>query len=932
MARTVQGITHTWQVSDNPIGSGDAGEVYAVKCQDQPDLDGVMKKPSRVATAGTIQRQAGQIANEALALSRLDGLPQSKAHPPRLLDQAPDFTHGTANFFIISETAPGEDLGSILSQTRKTGKPFPRRVIMSVLDALFDMFSRAHKAGVLWNDVKLDHIYWHNNTGQVGVIDWGNALFLDHQDQRALPRWEDYQQMIETLGNFLQRTAPDLYDDLGWVEFQGQTLDSPQVSILARRITYQQQVIALQVMEHQSLIRVVINAEPSLDGLRKITEYQRILEKIGAPWDQAEVLKYSQSLVETALTEGNRQSCVSTTSLVWEIFNDSLDLPWHLMREYCRYTDILTHSAFPALVKNTLKDNWKGAIWSASIIASQLQEPVWLDRLIPVMRQKALGTAAPPPLQTCHSLLKWAKDNNKQNLAQQLNHIIQGWRQKGTNISESPFDYDILDIVRHDKNIPNQLLTQIKKSFMPGDDAIRELVKAWTHANWETLPKAFQRTLSWDPDRWGILHLAAQVEEFHTWCEELYQGPGEGITVRAYLEHALNARPRIERALGSPPWMNTLKHMLTRILQGAPVSSLQAEVSQYCPWMLAYPDINSADARPPDLDEAARQAHLMQFSEHLKNWNTVDEYLQTLIEDAPGIHPLCSRLAEGFNNILSFNANLEAIAAITADPVPSELYEGAQILRSLHSWRLHIGTGDLSKAYQSLTEVPNDSWNLASHAQQVTATWQDWILPYLEAILSFTINPNNHEHPSDPHVVQLHRISLISTQLASLWAQIYHSGIHSALLESLQGQIEEIRTAFLEWRGTFEVSTDRVVRLVYHSQLEIVRQVSNRLLRMAQHIRQANIAFANIAAEEKTTLTFQMKQIENVLDHLTALEAEFITGENEKHYPGFLKNFQKIIAAKTTESRQALVTSLTENHPFYTWLVKSSLTQDTRYR
>ncbi len=938
MARTVQGITHTWQVNDNPIGSGDAGEVYAVVCQDQPDLTGVMKKPSRIATAGTIQRQAGQIANEALALKRLDGLPRGKAHPPLLIDQAPEFTHGTANYFIISETAPGEDLDSILFQTRKTGKPFPRRVIMTVLDALFDMFSRAHKVGVLWNDVKMDHIYWHNPTGQVGVIDWGNALFLDNPDQHALPRWQDYQQMIETLGNFLQRTAPELYVDLGWEEFQGQTLDSPQVSILARRITYQQQVIALQVMEYQSLMRVVINADPSLEGLRRITEYQQILEKSGAPWDQADVLKYSQSLVETALTEGDRQSCVSTTTLVWEIFDESLDLPWHLMREYCRYTDILTHPAFAALIKDTLKANWKGAIWWASIITSQSlqegshsQDPVWWDRLIPVMRQKALETAAPPPLQTCRSLLRWAQEHHDQNLIQKLSHIIQEWRHKGTNSAESPFDYDILDIVRQEKNMPNRLLSEIKKGFVPGDEAIRELVKVWTHADWDALHKVFQRALSWDPDRWGILHLAAQVETFQSWCQELYQVPGEGITVRAYLEDALDARPKIERALGSPPWMNTLKHMLDQIMQGAPVSSLQAEVSRYCPWLLAYPDIHSANARPPDLDEAARQAHLTQFSEHLKDWYSVDEYLQTLIEQAPGIHSLCSRLTNGFKHILSLNANLDEIAAIAAEPVPPELTESTQVLQTFVSWRSHLANGNLSMAHQSLSGAPMDGWSLAIHAQQITAAWQDLILPNLNAIQSFTIIQDSHEQSADPQAAQLHRISITTAELPSLWSQIDKTGIHAKLLEALDSRVEEVRSSFLDWRGTFEASTDRVVRLVYHSHLDLVRQVSSRFLRMAQHIRQAKLAFAYMTAEENTTITFNMKQIENILDHLAALESVFVANDNEKHYPGFLNDFQKISAAKTTETRQALITSLTENHPFYAWLVKSTLAQTSSY-
>lgn len=68
LANSVQGSLYTWQIGDRPIGSGDAGEVYAVVCLEQPELSGVLKRPARVATAGTIQRQAVQIAQEAHAL------------------------------------------------------------------------------------------------------------------------------------------------------------------------------------------------------------------------------------------------------------------------------------------------------------------------------------------------------------------------------------------------------------------------------------------------------------------------------------------------------------------------------------------------------------------------------------------------------------------------------------------------------------------------------------------------------------------------------------------------------------------------------------------------------------------------------------------------------------------------------------------------
>jgi hypothetical protein len=931
LAQTVQGIAHTWQVSDTPIGSGDAGEVYAVTCLDQPELTGMMKKPARIATAGTIQRQAGQIAREAQALSRLDGLPTGKAHPPCLLDQAPEFTLGTANYFIISETALGEDLTSLLTHIRQTGKPFPRRVIMTVLDALFDMFSRAHKAGVLWNDVKLDHIYWHNPTGKIGVIDWGNALFLDSDDRQAPPRWVDYQQMVDTLGDFLKRNAPELYVDLGWEEFHDQTLDSSRVSVLARRISYQQQVIALQMMEYQSLIRVILSADPSLEGLRKIVEYKQVLEKIGASWNQEGVLDYSQSLVISALSAGDRQTSVSVTALVWEIFPESLGLPWHLMREYCRYTDILTHAAFPILAKHTLNSNWSDALWTASTIASHTPVPTWWDRLIPVMRQTALATATPPPYQACQNLLKWARNQKQTVLAEKLVAILQAWRTTGTDLKHSPFNYALLDIIRENQDLPNRLRSEIKQSFAPGEEAIRELVQVWKNLDWDALQKSFRRVITWDPDRWGVFTLAKQVESFQAWCQSLSEGPNPGVNPRSFFEDLVENRPKVEHLVGMPPWLASMLTMLTSISQGALISAHQAEVNRYCPWLLAYPDLQSAETRLPIIDDTTLHQRLSHFIGHLKNWSDVDTGLVDLQVHAPQAYALCSRLVNGFYMSLALNANLEQIRAIIADSLAPELLEAGQVLQSLIAWREHLADQDLPGAIQSLSGAPVEAWTLTTHARQITVLWQDVIFSTLNAILSFNAPSASDERLDDPHFKLLRAVSHNNVEITTLWSKTYTSGLHADLLASLEAEIEQVRSDFLRWRVALENTSDQVARLLYHSHLTIIRQLSSRMMRMATHIRQARLAFSTLAEEDQASRAMQIKNIENILYHLTAIEADFVPDHEKRCFPEFLRAFKYIIEAEVTQPRQALIAALPDNHPFYAWLVKSTLAQDSDY-
>jgi len=589
LARTVQGKSYTWQMSDIPIGGGDAGEVYAVTCVEHPELTGVMKTPARIATGGTIQRQAQQINQEALALDRLDGLPQCKAHPPRLLDLAPERTHGTAHYFIVSESANGDNLAAMLSQKRQTGKPFPRRVIITVLDALFDLFARAHRAGVLWNDVKLDHIYWHNPTGDVAVIDWGNAVFLDDSERhRTLPRWEDYQQLVDTLGTFLQQNAPDLFDDLGWDEFQRRELDSPRVSVLARRIAYQQQVIAHQVMEYQSLIQVVLKEKPTLQGLLKIQTYHAKLEKIGAPNEVKEILEYSRKLVLSALDEGNTQTSVKAATVIWELFNPVLKLSWLMIREYFQYTDLLLHPLLPNLIRYTLYENWSNALWTLISIAKDNQPVEWWRSLIPVLRQKALGMATPSPYQTCQTLLTWAESQNNKytNLSENIIKILDQWRKKGTDLEDSPFDYALFKLLRNETNIPPQLRVELNQSFTVGREAISELRQAWTNMHWESLSKTFHRIACWDPNRWGIIRLAKAVEDFHVWLDELYKGPEQDRDGEVFILDLLKKRLSVERLMGTPPWLHTLLEMLNDFKKGLPLNHHRAVIQAWCPWLL----------------------------------------------------------------------------------------------------------------------------------------------------------------------------------------------------------------------------------------------------------------------------------------------------------------------------------------------------------
>ena len=927
MARKLKGRSYTWQIGDNPIGSGDAGEVYLAVCLENPAIEGVIKKPTRIATGGTIQRQANQIAQESLALAKLDGLENCKAHPPKLIDIAPEFTQGSANFFMVSESAPGEDMARMLTESRQSGKPFPRRVIITVLDALFDLFSRAHKAGVLWNDVKLDHIYWHNPTGQVAVIDWGNAQFLDRDAEtgrRTLPRWEDYQQLVDTLGAFLKDTAPELYDDLGWEDFEGKELDLPQVSVLARRIAYQQELVGLRVMEYQALINVEIGEEPSLERLQKIVEYQHRLNQIGAPWDSNAVLEYSKSLIIDLLANGDRQKAIRATSIIWDLFDENLDLPWHLLREYFRNLDIISHNDLFDLVKATFNQNWSHALWIIAGIAREVGAVDWWEHLVPVLRQKALGTATRRPYKIGLSLLEFMQSQGHETQArsEKISAILKNWHQQSEQEQGNPFDYQLLEFIQRDLHLPRHLLLEAKSSFAAGQNAVREVIKAWDNMNWDNLSKSFSQVISWDPERWGVLSLAEDANSLKIFLDKLYEGPAPGIEPATFFDQIFEQKPDVEQYLGSPSWLASLNNMLEALKEGQLVSNLSMEINLWCPWLLAYETLYGPVQKSTE-DESIIQETLNHFSGHIKNWSDLDHGLERVKQNAPQYHPACKKIIENFHAIGNLNIDYTTIASNCQDPPHEVLRKSCDVVLILTNWRGALGNKDYQRALTILEQSKYHHWRIIDHAHSITLKWINEIQPALLSLIDEKIPVDFRTDEK-----QIEKLSTLTEQfkdLKEIWRKIYTGGINNQILESLSDIADSNRANFLEWRRFYEHTKDRFRTLVYYYDLDMIRQISDNFLRISQHIRQALHSFYELQDVEHKPFVSVIKLSENLLNHLLKVEEIIIPNVDERSFSGWIESIQTINHAQTHSEMRDVVLKMSPDHPLYAWLVQSLL-------
>jgi hypothetical protein len=72
-------------------------------------------------------------------------------------------------------------------------------------------------AGVIWNDVKPDHLYWNPSDSCLTIIDWGNSKFLESDSvtkDRQFSVLDDYRQFLQEMGSFLSEANPGLYSFL----------------------------------------------------------------------------------------------------------------------------------------------------------------------------------------------------------------------------------------------------------------------------------------------------------------------------------------------------------------------------------------------------------------------------------------------------------------------------------------------------------------------------------------------------------------------------------------------------------------------------------------------------------------------------------------------------------------------------------------------
>ena len=160
---------------------GRSGETLRAYDTQQDDRPVVIKRPAPNDAPPIRAGQEVSILVERDALKRLSG------HPvlTELLGEGHFMVSGTSQQYIVMERGTGAIIEEMVLQLAEQGERMPLLETLVIADNMLDLLQTAHNNNIVYNDVDAKHLFWNRDEYRLKLIDWGNAVFLEDEDQAS---------------------------------------------------------------------------------------------------------------------------------------------------------------------------------------------------------------------------------------------------------------------------------------------------------------------------------------------------------------------------------------------------------------------------------------------------------------------------------------------------------------------------------------------------------------------------------------------------------------------------------------------------------------------------------------------------------------------------------------------------------------------------
>ncbi len=668
--QVLQGDHKQWRLIEL-LAEGDAGEVFLVESVLERKL-AVLKRPHSGGFSTDITRQSTQIADEASILKVLSGL-----HLPleeyylkinELLDQSLPGTELTERFFIVIEKAPGASLTAISRINRlgsgdasssastrdiyhktwleeiSASEKFPDILLLRVINALFRLLPTIHTRrgswfgedifGILWNDIKPDHIFWDPTQSCLTLIDWGNGQFLEQDGvsrDRRFSLSDDYQQLVDEMGRFLAETAPKLHQQLDWPASitpdqacqEGLQGLHESCLVLLRRET----ASLLEVRQRENYL--LTSGSASIHKLDELSEAQQRLYSYAELPDIAATSRLIERTAALLASGGNleefRQICRRARQLSpeegesWGLLEQIADL--------AATTEDTAAGFFLDALRFGISEDWVAANWSLFLAANLGYEAGHWGNFSTQIRKIVPEIAAdsPSPLLVLNRMLQMLEDElsrlysrsraaghapvgesppilhekviQLESLVARLKfEIVHQWKDLDPQPPGSDLSYRTLEAMLAELQEilpqlgidPSARLGAVRRAISQPVAQANILLDAWVAKGFRTARQGLRQLLLWDPDRRRVLRADALIELAPTWLDEVRNGPRQEEKLKEYAIRMEFSGRELRSRVGKATWIDTPLWLFSELRGGVKPGDLLSRnhdlVSDY-PWL-----------------------------------------------------------------------------------------------------------------------------------------------------------------------------------------------------------------------------------------------------------------------------------------------------------------------------------------------------------
>ena len=661
LGQIVAGQKYKWDLLAK-LGEGDAGEVYLVEVL-LKGRQAILKRPSKSAFISDTLRQASQIQSEAGLLRALEKLSfpleGAQISIPGLIDQSTVEEGYGEGYFIVMEKAAGFDLKTLaqvthfglLERLRSADKsPYgdflqrlaklpqlPDQLLIRSLLAVLNLLETVHTAevwdgnekhaGLIWNDIKPDHLFWDPQKACLTVIDWGNGAFLEADGStpdRQFSRIGDDYQFIQAMGEFLAEANPMLLARLEWPKtINPANAYTEGVRPLKQRLSALNEELMDQLQQlRETASQLYDVSRPGLSDLSKSDELQQQMVAFGDLPDSSRALNFygrvALQLASDHELEAFQKICLRASELA-----ASSSEKWSLLKDLAglQYRDDIALSdrvreALPGALASGIVDEWASLLWELFEAVGNDPVPAWWPDISRRARQVQLDLdpdGLPPSgainrlYYTLQAIVLERGDKNagpapgdeasgeaeRINLDNMLkifdSEVVKKWKDREPAPPNSGIGYREFDTVMDDLEAVIPDARQAIQSAINQPSAQAEIaLNAWEHRDFETARKALRRILLWDPDRWRLLAADRAIAQASQWLTVVRNGARKDEPFYDYLASTELAGRRLRNRVGPANWLDNILDTLRRLRKGARSADLimeHPEIAEEIPWL-----------------------------------------------------------------------------------------------------------------------------------------------------------------------------------------------------------------------------------------------------------------------------------------------------------------------------------------------------------